>query len=140
MFEKELRLSDQLQYDVVQDPEVTTTQYMQDLQQHMQVTQALLRDRQWDVRTQDNIEPLLYKPSDLVWLETCRKRKRENPKLQPKCVELYEILKCRSNHTYLLEQQGQRSWQNKCRLKPFRKCNEATGKASYRTELGNNPI
>ena len=43
------------------------------------------------------------------------------------------------NHTYLIERGQQTSWQNECRLKLYRPCEEATGQAPLLLEPTRRP-
>ena len=125
----ELRLPDQLIYDLPTSSETTQSQYVSELQERLRATHELLRDHQQEVPTTDSTEPLLFKSGDLVWLENKRRKKGENPKLQPKYVGPYEGKECRPNHTYLINRSQQDSWQNEGRLKLFRPCREPAGQA-----------
>ena len=76
---------------------------------------------------------------NLVWLENKRRRKGENPKLQPKFVGPYEVLAAWGSHTYRIERQGQQSVQHESRLKPYRACNEPSGRAPATLEAARRP-
>ena len=82
-----------------------------------------------DIRQEDQEEPPLFIQGDLVWLENKRRKKGDNPKLQPKFVGPYEVIEAYSNHTYGIERSGQVSLQNECRLKLFKPYIEAVGQA-----------
>ena len=109
MFRRELRLPDQLIYDLPTTSETTQSQYVSELQDRLRIAHELLRNQQQEVRTADNTEPLLFKKGDLVWLENKRRKKGENPKLQPKYVGPYEVKEARLNHTYLIDRSQQES-------------------------------
>ena len=94
----------------------------------MHLAGEMLRAKQREVRTAGSEEPLLFKVGEQVWLENKRRRKGENTKLQPKYVGPFEVIASRKNHTYLIERNQQSSWQNECRLKIFRPCDEPSGK------------
>ena len=64
--------------------------------------------------------PLLFQSGDLVLVQNTRRRKGENPKLQPKFVGSYKVLAVFGNHTYQLEELSQT--QNECRLKLYQAC------------------
>ena len=74
------------------------------------------------IREKYSEEPPLFSEGDLVWLVNNRRRKGENPKLQPKYVGPYTILQSFANHTCKLERQRQASIKNECRLKPYFPC------------------
>ena len=76
---------------------------------------------------------------DMVWLENKRRRKGENPKLQPKFVGPYEVIEAWGGHTYRIERQGQQSIQHESRLKPFRACIESKGQAPATLEPARRP-
>jgi hypothetical protein len=87
-----------------------------------------------EIRQEDVEEPLLFVEDDLVWLLNKRRRKGENPKLQPRFLGPYRVVEARANHTYKIERQGQCSVQNEGRLKLYYPCNEPLGKAPARVE------
>ena len=91
------------------------------------------------IRQEDDEEPPLYAVGDLVWLQNRRRRKGENPKLQPKFVGPYEVLAAWGNHTYRIERQGQESVQHESRLKPYRACTEPVGQAPGTMEATRRP-
>ena len=128
MMGRELRLPDQLSNSVHQLP-MSVVPYIQDLVGQLKEAHEILREQQMKIREEDLEEPPLFSEGDLVRLVNKRRRKGENPKLQPKYVGPYTILQSFANHTYRLERQGQASIQNECRLKPYFPCPVAVGQA-----------
>ena len=109
MLGRELRLPDQLQY-LPPPPEASTRhQYVLDVKSRLEEAHSLLQEQQVKIRQEDDEEPPLFMAGDLVWLENRRRRKGENPKLQPKFVGPYEVLAAWGSHTYQIERQGQQS-------------------------------
>ena len=139
MLGRELRLPDQLLY--TEPPTETTTrhQYVIDMKERLEVAHSALQERQIHVRHEDEEEPPLFAPGDLVWLENKRRKKGENPKLQPKFIGPYHVLEVCGKHTYKLERQGQISTQHESRLKAHKPCPEATGQAPTRLEPSRRP-
>ena len=74
-----------------------------------------------------------------MWLENRRRRKGEKQKLVPKYVGPYTTVDSRTNHTYLINRDRQESWQNECRLKLYRPCENPSGKAPYIVEPSRRP-
>ena len=103
--------------------------YIRDLVGQLKEAHEILRKQQMKIREEDSEEPPLFSEGDLAWLGNKRRRKGENPKLQPKYVGPYAILQSFANHTYKLERQGQASIQNECMLKPYFPCPVAVGQA-----------
>ena len=83
----------------------------------MQLAHELLKNQQQEIKTADNIERLLFGIGDWVWLENKRKKKGEKQKLLPKFIGPYDELEIKANYIYLIEREGQNSWQNECRFK-----------------------
>jgi hypothetical protein len=71
----------------------------------------------------------MFKKGDWVLMINKRRRKGQNPKLQPKFVGPYEVLESYPSHTYKLERQNQISVQNEGRLKIYRPCGTNAGQA-----------
>ena len=71
----------------------------------------------------------LFQTGDLVLVQNTKRRKGENPKLQPKFVGPYEAVAAFGNHTYQLERLDQTTTQNECRLKLYQACVERRGQA-----------
>ena len=139
MLGRELRLPDQLVYDIPLQANSIQQQYVTNMYERLKTAHILLQEQQQEIRTADRTEPLLFQPGDLVWLENRRRRKGENPKLTSKYVGPYTIVDSRPNHTYLINKDRQESWQNECRLKLFRPCEHPSGKAPYTTEPSRRP-
>ena len=112
MLGRELRLPDQLLYTSPPTEPATRHQYVLDMKERLEVAHSTLQERQIQVRQDDGEEPPLFAPEDLVWLENKRRRKGENPKLQPKFVDPYRIIKVCGKHTYKVERLGQTSIQH----------------------------
>ena len=139
MLGRELRLPDQLQY-LPPPPEASTRhQYVLDVKSRLEEAHSLLQEQQVKIRQEDDEEPPLFMAGDLVWLENRRRRKGENPKLQPKFVGPYEVLAAWGSHTYQIERQGQQSVQHESRLKPYRACSEPSGQAPATFEAARRP-
>jgi hypothetical protein len=112
MLGRELRLPDQLLYEPAPRPEQRCHEFTKETLERLEAVHQMLRDRQEQVRHADYLEPPLYRVGDLVLLESKRRRKGECPKLQPKFIGPFTVVKVYSNHTYLLEGAGQTSIQN----------------------------
>ena len=138
MLGRELRLPDQMQ-DPQQPDGQPTHEYARELVERLRTLHQLLQEQQLKLRTDDTEEPLLYAPGDLVLMLNRRRRKGENPKLQPKFVGPYTIKECYSNHTYKIESRGQCSVQNESRLKLYQPCIEPSGQAPGSTEPAQRP-
>ena len=54
-------------------------EYCQELLGWLEMAHTALREQQRVVRQEDQEEPLLFSPRDMVWLENRRRRKGENP-------------------------------------------------------------
>ena len=139
MLGRELRLPDQLQYLPPPGGQSTRHQYVQDVHDRLEEAHSLLQEQQLRIRQEDDEEPPLFMTGDLVWLENKRRRKGENPKLQPKFVGPYEVIEAWGGHTYRIERQGQQSIQHESRLKPFRACAEPSGQAPATLEPARRP-
>jgi transposase InsO family protein len=129
MFGRELRLPDQINSHPPQLEVDSTQQYAVDIHKRMETAQALLRSQQQEVRDGDSEEPLMFKKGDWVLMVNKRRRKGQNPKLQPKFVGPYEVPESYPSHTYKLERQNQVSVQNEGRLKMYRPCGASAGQA-----------
>ena len=138
MMGRELRLPDQLSEPVATDNQAIQP-YVLELAGRLEETHEILRERQMKVRVEDEEEPPLFEVGDLVLLVNKRRRRGENPKLQPKYVGPYTVTKRHSNNTYQVERQGQVSVQNEERLKPYIACPEADGRAPATREPARRP-
>ena len=139
MLGRELRLPDQLLYTSPATEPATRHQYVLDMKERLEIAHSTLQERQIQVRQDDGEEPPLFAPEDLVWLENKRRRKGENPKLQPKFVGPYRVVEVCGKHTYKVERSGQTSLQHEGQLKPHRVCPEATGQAPTLLEPSRRP-
>ena len=108
------------------------------MHEKLRTAHASLQEQQQEIRTTDSTETLLFRQGDLVWLENRRKRKWENPKLTPN-VGPYTIINSWLNHTYLIRRCQQEPWQNECRMKLYRPCDNPSGKAPYLIEPSRRP-
>ena len=79
--------------------------YIQDLVGQLKEAHEVLSEQQMKIREKDSEEPPLFSEGDLVWLVN-KRRRGENPKLQPKYVRPYTLLQSFANYTYKLERQG----------------------------------
>ena len=111
---------------------------MQVVKERLEEAHKLLQEQQVKVRQEDE-KPPLFAVGDLVWMENKRRRKGENPKLQPKFVGPYEVLEVLSGHTYRVERQHQQSVQHESRLKPYRACEEPVDQAPTTLEPARRP-
>ena len=78
--------------------------------------------------------PPVGKGDDCVLMLNKRRRKGQNPKLQPKFVGPYEVIDCYPSHTYKVERHNQISIQSESRLKHYTPCKTPTGQAPTRLE------
>ena len=139
MLGRELRLPNQLINLPSPYEELPQHKYVAKIQERLQQAHETLREELIKVRQEDNEEPLLFQPGDLVWLENKRKKRGDNIKLLQKFIVPYNIIGARGNHTYLIEKLGQKSIQNECRLKFYHPCQEETGKAPGKIEPNRRP-
>jgi len=128
MLGREARVPDHLAYHVPEQ-EYSVQKYASKLVEQMKVAHEMLREKQWQVPTEDSEEPPLYQIGDWVWMVNYRRRRGQVAKLQPKFVGLYAVVEVMPNHTYKLERSGQASIQNEARLKPYWASPEAAEKA-----------
>ncbi|XP_067930610.1 uncharacterized protein [Watersipora subatra] len=138
MMGRELRLPDQLSEPVAVTGQAVQP-YVLELASRLEETYEILRDRQMKIRVEDDEEPPSFGTGDLVLLVNKRRRRGENPKLQPKYVGPYTVTRCNPNRTYQVERQGQISVQNEERLKPYYACPEADGRAPATKEPSRRP-
>ena len=139
MMGREVRVPDQLKFEVPNLDSVPTQQYALELQERLRRAHILLRDQQTEIRTQDEEGAYLFKPGDLVWMVNRRVRKGQKPKLQSKFVGPYRILQSYKGHTYRLERHGQESVQCESRLKLFHPCQNRLGQAPTLLEPARRP-
>ena len=88
---RELRLPDQLSICPPPMEQQFRLEYLQATQNRLKEARQILRGEQMETRQEDQEEPPLFIEWDLVWLENKRRKKGENPKLQPKFVGPYEV-------------------------------------------------
>ena len=139
MLGRELRLPDQLQHQPPPEESRPQNEFVIEMRDRLEQAHEALRQQQLEIRQDDQDEPLLFAPKDLVWLENRRRRKGENNKLQQKFVGPYQIIEAYSNHTYLIERQGQSSVQNEVRLKLYYPCTAEPGRAPASLEPRRRP-
>ncbi|XP_067949617.1 uncharacterized protein [Watersipora subatra] len=118
MMGRELRLSDQLSKPITADSQAVQP-FVLELANWLEETYEIIQERQMKVRIEDDKEPPLFEVGDLVLLGNKRRRRGENPKLQPRYMGLYTITRCHANNTNQVERQGQVSIQSEERLKPY---------------------
>ena len=124
MLGRELSLSDLLISNLPPSDQQEHSEYVQSLIDCLEEAYALIRKQQLTVRQDDGEEPSLFQTGDLVLVQNTRRRKNENPKLQPKFVGPYEVVAAFGNHTCQLKSSGQTTTQNECRLKLYQACTE----------------
>ena len=117
----------------------TTQEFVQEVQKRLSQVHGILREEQCVIRQEDQEEPPLFSVGDQVWMVNKRRRKGENPKLQAKFIGPYDIIQAYLNHTYLIERQGQQSIQSESRLKLYKACGEAVGRAPATIEPTRRP-
>ena len=100
MLGRELRLPDLLTSNPPPIEHQAHHEYTQELVQRLEEAHDMLREQQMAVRQEDSEEPSLFQTGDLVLLQNVRRKKGENPKLQPKFVGPYEVISVFDNHTY----------------------------------------
>lgn len=139
MMGRELRLPDQITCHPPLPDQLPVHAYAQALKERLEEVHHTLREEQTQIRTDEGEEPTTFAPGDQVWLLNRRRRKGENPKLQPKFVGPFEIEEAYHNHTYLIMRHGQRSVQNGCNLKPYYPCTDPRGQAPAALEPNRRP-
>lgn len=105
MFGRELKLPDQLLYTTPPEPVKARNQYVRELVERLDTAHQLLRDQQQQIRTEDNQEPSLFRPGDLVLMQNKRRRRGVSAKLLPKYVGPFTVKEAYDNHTYEIERQ-----------------------------------
>ena len=139
MLGRELRLPDQLQFHPPPAEVEPQQEYSLRMAERLSAVHEMLREQQKEIRQEDQEEPLLFSPGDMVWLENRRRKRGENPKLQAKFLGPYVVIEAWANHTYEIERHGQSSIQNECRLKAYRPCPEEVGRAPVTLEPNRRP-
>ena len=135
MLGRELRIPDDLVYEITPSQPVPRNTYVLKAQEHLREAHDYLRKQELAVRLEDSEEPPLYIKGDLVWLVSKRKYGRGiSRKLQPKFTGPYKIIAVWPNHVYQVEKNGQSSVEHKSRLKPFRACSNPRGRAPALSE------
>ena len=97
MLGRELRLPDQLQHYPPPTEFQPQHAFAQATKETLDHAHELLRQQQMEIRQEDVEEPLLFVEGDLVWLLNKRRRKGENPKLQPRFIGPYRVVEARAN-------------------------------------------
>ena len=106
MLGKKLRLPDQLQHHPHLNESSPQHEFVIKMKERLKQAHEALRQEQLKVRQDEQEEPLLFAPGDMVWLQNRRRRKGENSKLQQKFIGPCQVMEAYSNHTYLIERQG----------------------------------
>ena len=128
MLGRELRLPDDLVYEITPSQPVPRITYILEAQEHLREAHDYLRKQELAVRLEDSEEPPLYIKGDLVWLVSKRKYgSLISRKLQPEFIGPYKIIAVWPNHVYRVEKNGQSSVEHESRLKPFRACMNPCG-------------
>ena len=91
--------------------------YVADLVDRQQAAHHFVRNRQAEIRAEDNEAYPLFSPGDSVWLKDKRHPKGTTPKLQPKWQRPYKEIEAYSNHTYLSDLHSRQSVESEGRLK-----------------------
>jgi len=128
MLGRETRVPEQVTYHVPA-PESSVHDYVDELVKRMRTAHEVLREQQWQVKSDDSDDPSLYKVGDWVWMTSHRRRRGQASKLQLKFVGPYCVIEVMPNHTYKVERSGQASIQNEARLKPYWTSPDAAGQA-----------
>jgi len=128
MLGRKTRVPEHLTYHVPA-PESNIHDYVDELITRMRTAHEVLREQQWQIRSDDSDDPPLYKVGDWVWMTSHRWRRGQAAKLKPKFVGPYCVIEVMPNHTYKVEHYGQVSVQNEVRLKLYRSSPEAAGQA-----------
>ena len=139
MMGRELRLPDQLQHQPPPEEFSPQHEFVVQMRERLEQAHEALRQQQLEIRQDDQEEPPLFAPGDMVWLQNKRRKRGDNSKLQQKFVGPYQVLEAYSNHTYKIERQGQASIQNESRLKFYYPCTEESGKAPTSLEPRRRP-
>ena len=139
MLGRELRLPDQLQQQPPPEEASPRHEFVIEMKDRLEQAHEALRQLQIKTRQDDQEEPLLFAPGDMVWLHNRRRKKGDSHKLQPKFVGPYHVLEAYDNHTYKIERQGQSSVQNEVRLKLYHPCAAEPGRAPVNLEAKRRP-
>ena len=129
MLGRELRLSDQLQQQPSPEESSPRHEFVDEIRDRLGQAHRALKQLQLKIWQDDQEEPLLFAPRDMVWLQNKRRKKGDINKLQQKFVGLYHVIETYDNHTYKIEQQGPSSVQNEVRLKLYHSCAAEPGRA-----------
>lgn len=128
MFERELRLPDQLQgYPPPVHSELSHDCVLKTKETRTRSWRAQTAPSQNTTRWPDQEDPPLFTVGNMVWLENKWRKKGNNPKLQPKFVGSYQVQEVYPNHTYRIERRGQTFIQNECYIKPYHSCTAEMG-------------
>ena len=138
MMGRELKLPDQLSKPIAAACQAVQP-YVLGLASRLEEIYEILRERQMKIRVEDDEEPAQFEVGDLVLLVNKRRRRGENPKLQPKYMETYTVTKCNTNNTYQVKRQCQVSVQNEERLKSYLAYPEVDGRAPATKEPSRRP-
>jgi len=128
MLGRQMRSYEHLTYHVPA-PKNSVHKYVDELITCMRTAHEILREQQWQLRSEDSDDPLLYKKRDWVWMINHRQWRTQAANLQPKFVSPYCVIEVMPNHMYKVELSGQVSIQNEARLKPYLASPDAAGQA-----------
>ena len=125
MLGRECRLPDQLLYGTHSQQLSTRTEYALELKTRLESVHSLLRQhQQLPIRSADRQEESRFKPGDLVLIQSKRRRKGLNPKLQPKFEGPFSVQEVFGNGTCRVNRRGT---VNASRLKLFSPCSALAG-------------
>ena len=108
--------------------------YVADLVDRQQAAHDFVRNRQAEIRAEDNQPPPMFSPGDSVWLKDKRHPKGTTRKLQPKWQRPYKEIEAYSNHTYLSDLYSRQSVESEGRLKLHISANGEWGRATTQPE------
>ncbi|XP_067943126.1 uncharacterized protein [Watersipora subatra] len=139
MFDRELRLPDQLECHPPPTETQSASDYVLQRQQRLEEAHEALSEAQMETRQADQEEPPLFTPGGWVWLVNRWRRRGPNAKLKAKFMGPYQVITAWPNHTYVVERQSQTSTQHKFRLKPYYACSGSSGRAPATLDLRRGP-
>ena len=116
MYGHELRLPDHLAYAT--PPTIQcSTDYVRTKIETLSNVHEILREKQWELRVEDEDEPLLFKKGDYVLVKRQSTKKGLSSKLQSKYSGPFVVEKAFPNHTYQLSKHNRTTVQNEALLK-----------------------
>ena len=99
MLGRETRLPDQLVYGALREEGLCHEQYAIELERRLVLSHQLLREAQFQLRTEDTEEQPSFAVGDMVWLLRKHFSKGKSRKLQAKFSGPYKIVERGGNHT-----------------------------------------